>query len=291
MKKSSVMPKSRPAKKMKAKGKKLRPSFETCTEDQLEADLLARAEGPKRKTWSTMDMRPLRPANDKQADAIQAWVQGSNLALLGSTGTGKTSLGVYLACSSMLRKDEVIDKIIIVRSAVQSRNVGFLPGDLTEKLASYEQPYIDAFASLFGRASTYNDMKDAGKVVFLSTSFLRGVTFENAVILLDESQNCQFDEINTVLSRLGHGSRVILMGDKRQTDLERKEPSGLPAFMEIVKDIKGFDTILFNRHDIVRSGFVRSWIIASEDYFEREAKMRSQPQHSDNVHAIRSSAA
>jgi len=235
-------------------------------------------------------MQPLRPANDKQADAIQSWVQGSNLALLGSTGTGKTSLGVYLACTSMLRKDEVVDKIIIVRSAVQSRNVGFLPGDLTEKLAAYEEPYIRAFASLFGRDSTYNDMKDAGKVIFCSTSFLRGVTFENAVILLDEAQNCQFDEINTVLSRLGHGSRVIIMGDKRQTDLERKEPSGLPAFTEIVKDIKGFQTILFNRYDIVRSGFVRSWIIASEDYFDREAARRSPAP--DNVHHLaRSSAA
>lgn len=234
----------------------------------IEAEIAARAEGPKRKSWSSHDLIPLRPMNDKQAEAIEQWVMGQNVALLGSTGTGKTALAVYLAASSMLRKDEAIDKIIIVRSVVQARDIGFLPGDLAEKLAPYEEPYTKAFADRFGRSSTYEDMKAAGKIVFCCTSMLRGVTFDNAVIIFDEVQNCEFKEIDTVLSRLGQHSRILFLGDRRQTDLNSRQPSGLPVFREIVRDIKMFSVIEFTRDDIVRSGFVRSWITASEIYFE-----------------------
>jgi phosphate starvation-inducible protein PhoH len=243
-----------------------------------QADLEARLEGPQRKHWSIHDLKPLKPANDKQRAAMEAWFEGQSLALLGSTGTGKTALGVYLALTSLLRGEESIERIIIVRSAVQTRNVGFLPGDLKEKIAVYEEPYIEAFAKWMGRASTFSNMKECGKVSFLSTSFLRGMSFDNAIVLIDECQSMTFHELSTVLTRLGHHSRVIMMGDTAQNDLNQKhELSGLPVFMEIVKDIKGFTPVYFNRYDIVRSGFVRSWIIATENYFESlDAHSRSK---------------
>lgn len=273
MKRAMVKSKTRVDKKPPVRQSRAKRSTQVDDFD-LDADLQARVEGPRRKNWSTLDIRPLRPANEKQADAISNWVQGGNLALLGSTGTGKTALAVYLSATSMLRKDEDIDKIIIIRSAVQARDLGFLPGDLAEKLAAYEQPYVDAFATLFGRAATYNDMKEAGKITFLSTSFLRGVTFDNAVIIFDEAQNCTFNELNSTLSRIGHGSRVLILGDTRQCDLKNPSENGLAAFREIVKDINNFPVIEFDRHDIVRSGFVKSWIIASEDYFDRVTPKR-----------------
>lgn len=274
MKRSMRSAKTRPAKKI-AKGR--RPRNAELEIEAVEADYAAQLEGPRKKSWSVHDINPLRPMNDKQADAITSWINGDNVALLGSTGTGKTALAVYLALTSLLRKDEPIEKIIIVRSAVQGRDLGFLPGDLNEKLAAYEQPYADAFARILGRASSYKDMKEAGKVEFHSTSFLRGVTFDSAVVILDEAQNCEFRELDTVLSRLGQHSRLFILGDRRQTDLDKRQPSGLPMFREIVKDIKGFTVIEFNRYDIVRSGFVRSWIVASEAYFEKQEKERGSP--------------
>lgn len=263
---------TRPSKKIKGR----RARSDEMDMQLFDADFAAKTEGPRKKTWSVHDLIPLRPKNDKQADAITNWIGGDNLALLGSTGTGKTVLSVYLALSALLRKDDPIEKIIIVRSAVQGRDLGFLPGDLEEKLAAYEQPYILAFQKCLGRASSYKDMKEAGLVEFHSTSFLRGVTFDNAVVLLDEAQNCEFRELDTVLSRLGEDSRLVIMGDTRQLDLDKRQPSGLPVFKEIVKDMKGFAVIEFNRYDIVRSGFVRSWIIASENYLESQELERKR---------------
>lgn len=266
---------TRPSKKIKGR----RARSEEMDLQLYEADTSARTEGPRKKSWSVHDLIPLRPKNEKQATAITNWIGGDNLALLGSTGTGKTVLAVYLALSALLRKDDPIDKIIIVRSAVQGRDLGFLPGDLAEKLAAYEQPYADAFARCLGRASSYKDMKEAGLVEFHSTSFLRGVTFDNAVVILDEAQNCEFRELDTVLSRLGEDSRLVIMGDKRQLDLDKRQPSGLPIFKEIIRDLPKFTLVEFDRYDIVRSGFVRSWIIASENYLEAQERERERNPH------------
>jgi phosphate starvation-inducible protein PhoH and related proteins len=264
-------------KKVKAKHKSDRVAQVAQELEIMEHDLEAQKEGPRRKTWSHHDITTFRPVNARQTEALESWVNGDNLALLGSAGTGKTLLACYAAASVVFRRDEKQDRIVIVRSAVESRRIGFLPGTMEEKLAAYEQPYMDALTWLFTRKSTYDDMKAAAKLEFHSTSFLRGVTWDNAVIVLDEVQNMTFHELNTVLTRIGQNSRVIITGDTRQCDFEgTKEESGLPKFLEIVKDIKGFGVIEFNRHDIVRSGFVRSWITAVENYAEAHGKLRKR---------------
>lgn len=239
----------------------------------MENDLEARKDGPKKKHWSHHDIATFRPVNARQTESLECWINGDNIALLGSAGTGKTLLSCYAAASVVFRRSEEQDHIVVVRSAVESRRIGFLPGTMEEKLAAYEQPYMDAMTWLFGRKSTYEDMKAAGKIEFHSTSFLRGVTWDNSVIILDEAQNMTFHELNTVLTRVGQNSRVIVTGDTRQCDFDNtREQSGLPLFLEIVKDIRGFNVVEFTRDDIVRSGFVRSWITASEKYLERNRR-------------------
>lgn len=241
----------------------------------MEHDTEARKEGPKKKSWTHHDMATFRPVNARQTESLECWINGDNVALIGSAGTGKTLLSCYAAASVVFRRTEEQDHIVVVRSAVESRRIGFLPGTMEEKLAAYEQPYIDAMTWLFRKKTTYDDMKEAGKIEFHSTSFLRGITWDNAVIILDEAQNMTFHEINTVLTRIGQNSRVIVTGDTRQCDFDNtKEQSGLPIFLEIVKDIRGFSVVEFTRADIVRSGFVRSWITASEQYAEAQERSR-----------------
>lgn len=234
----------------------------------LENEKAARREGPARKTWSHRDIRNFRAMTPNQASALRGWCEGQNVALLGTAGTGKTLLATYFASSSVFHPDEGPDHIVIIRSAVQARDLGFLPGTIDEKLEAYERPYHEAFSYLFKRNATYKDMKAAKKVTFLSTSFLRGVTFDNAVVILEEAQNMTFHEVNTVMTRLGKGSRVIVTGDTKQCDFASRgrELSGLEKFRHVAQNIESFLIVDFNRHDIVRSGFVKSWICAVEDY-------------------------
>jgi phosphate starvation-inducible protein PhoH and related proteins len=272
------MAKKDPAARKKAGGKHKPIQHKEAAKELeiMEHDLEARKEGPnKKKTWTHHDMATFRPVNARQTECLESWINGDNIALVGSAGTGKTLLSCYAASSVVFRRNEEQDHIVVVRSAVESRRIGFLPGTMEEKLAAYEQPYVDAMTWLFGRKATYDDMKAAGKVEFHSTSFLRGITWDNAVIILDEAQNMTFHELNTVLTRIGQNSRVIVTGDTRQCDFDgSKEQSGLPAFLEIVRDIRAFTVTEFTRADIVRSGFVRSWITASEQYQEAQERSR-----------------
>lgn len=257
---------SYPAKKS---GKRRKAELELELE-VIELDLEAKAKGPTKKSWSHLDMKTFRPANANQTEAVESWANSDNIGLFGSAGTGKTLLATYLASSVVFRRDEAQDHIIIVRSAVETRKLGFLPGTLDEKIAAYEDPYKDAMTWLFGRSSTYEDMKAAGKVTFLSTSFLRGVTWDRAIVIVDEAQNMTWHELNTIMTRIGQDTRIILTGDTKQCDFDgTREQSGLPMVRDILKDIRGFSTVEFTRADIVRSGFVRSWVTASEQYQER----------------------
>ena len=242
-------------------------------EGELEAvveDQAARQSGPdKRKRWTPLDMCSLRPANDRQRAARDAWADQQALTMIGYAGTGKTFLGAYFACQAIFDKETEQDHIVIVRSAVQGREIGFTPGTVDEKLQEYEQPYQEAMAAIFGREATYSDMKEAKKIAFKSTSFLRGVTWNNAVILVDEAQNMTFHEINSVMTRVGKNSRIIVSGDTRQCDLSirSKESSGLQDFFNIMQRVGGMTCVEFQKEDIVRSKFVKDWITASEEYF------------------------
>lgn len=231
----------------------------------------AQREGPtRRKNWSRHDLKHIKALTYPQGEMIRSYFEGQNIVAHGSAGTGKTYIGLYLALSDLLEPEAEIDKIIIIRSAVPTRDQGFLPGTEEEKAAAYESPYAPIFADLMGRTNTYADMKEAGKVVFETTTFLRGITFDNAVIVVDECQSMTFHEINTIMTRLGPTSKIIMCGDLPQTDLNKKhETSGMAKALRITERMGRFTNVHYTRDDIVRSEFVKSWIIAAEDDDEK----------------------
>lgn len=232
----------------------------------VEDNIAAFVEGPAKKKWARQDLGHYRAITAPLAEGLKAWFEGDHLALTGSAGTGKTLLAAYCAAHALTGNDG-IQQIIFVRSAVQAREIGHLPGDIAEKQAVYEEPYEAALGKLFNRVKTYEDMKAAGKVQFRLSSFLRGLNFDNAIVVMDEVQNMRFEEINTIATRLGENSRLIMIGDTKQIDLTRRDDiSGLEAACVIAKDVGGFTNVNFTRHDVVRSGFVKSWIGAVEDY-------------------------
>lgn len=220
-----------------------------------------------KKTWTQHDMKLIQPRNDNQASMFKAFYDGLNVCAKGSAGTGKTFLAMVLAMNAVLDPQCPQKRVIIVRSVVPTRDIGFLPGTAEEKVAVYEQPYKDIMQELFRRSSTYDDMKAAKIVEFIPTSFIRGVTWDDAVVIVDEVQNMTDMEIHSVMTRVGENTRVILAGDTRQNDLAGKrtsEQSGLDVFLKIIETMDVFQTINYTHHDIVRSDFVREWIIARD---------------------------
>ena len=223
----------------------------------------AKRHGPKRKTWSVHDLKTIKPLTPSQEELFHAWFNYDHICAVGTAGTGKTYLAFYLALSEILAPQSPQDKIVLVRSVVPTREVGFLPGDLAEKVSVYESPYKDICSDLIGRPSTYDDMKDAGIIHFMPTSFVRGLTWDDAIVIVEECQNMSFHEINSIVTRLGKNSRIIFTGDTKQTDLRPVE-CGMEQMLKTVNNIESFGTVEFNHHDIVRSDIVRSWIIAAE---------------------------
>lgn len=228
-------------------------------------DHLARQEGPtQRKTWSAHDLKAVRPLTNTQDEMFHAWINGGNICAHGFAGTGKTFLALYLALNELFRDSSPYKKIKIVRSAVPTRDLGFLPGNTEEKLAAYESPYRDILANLVGRYATYDDMKAARIIEFVPTSFLRGLTWDNCIVILDEAQSMTFHEISTTLTRVGDNSRILILGDVTQNDLiyKKNDVSGFAQALNIIKYMSEFINIDFKEEDIVRSSFVKSWILA-----------------------------
>lgn len=216
-------------------------------------------------------MRQISPLTVSQSDLFKSYKEGKNLAAIGTAGTGKTMCGLYLAMSDVMTKQEY-EKIVIIRSAVQTREQGFMPGSQAEKAAVYEAPYQDIANDLFGRKDAYQILKQKGMIEFLTSSFVRGLTFDNAVILVDECQSMTYHELDTIITRVGESSRIIFCGDTRQDDLainrNRADVSGLGDFMNVLRDIPSFKTVQFTVDDIVRSGLVKEYIIAKERLME-----------------------
>lgn len=211
------------------------------------------------------ELRHIKPLTPNQEKAFNAYQQGYHLMLHGFAGTGKTFCALYLALKEVLTNDSIYNKIIIVRSVVPSRDMGFLPGSMKEKAAVYEEPYREICDSLFGRGDGYDILKMKGIVQFTTTSFLRGITFNNAIVILDESQNLSFQEADTVMTRMGDESRIVVCGDFRQTDLLKPhEREGITQLMAITKKINTFEHVEFMKEDIVRSGLVKSYIIQKD---------------------------
>lgn len=225
--------------------------------------------GPDQHLDTKFGMKQVKPMTENQEKLFQSYQEGKNLLAIGSAGTGKTYISLYLAIKDVMAKNDY-KEIIIVRSSVQSREQGHMPGNAKEKMAHFEMPYVDIVNDLFDRGDGYQIMKQKGLIRFMSTSFVRGLTFDNALIIVDEIQNMNYGELKTISTRIGDGSRIIFCGDTKQNDLlfskNRSDISGLIQFKRVIDRMKDscFDTIEFTPEDIVRSGFVKHFIIAEE---------------------------
>lgn len=223
------------------------------------------------------DLKTFDPLTDNQKLFFDAYKRGDYfVALHGVAGTGKTFIAFYKAIEEVLDKTNPFKKIIIVRSAVQSREIGHLPGDITEKLEIYQQPYRQICNTLFGRADAYQRLEEQGFVEFISTSFIRGMSFDDAIIIVDEMQNMNFEEIDTVMTRVGYRSKIIWCGDYRQTDLRRSnDKTGILKFFDIAYHMRAFTKIEFTADDIVRSSLVKDYILAKIRYEDMNAGTNS----------------
>ena len=198
-------------------------------------------------------------------NAREAWKDGYNLVLSGSAGTGKTFLGLRLALELVLDSESEYDELVIVRSIVPTRDIGFLPGDEEEKKQAYAAPYIGLLKEILGDGEAWNKLVAAKKLRFESTSFIRGTTFNNAIILVDEMQNLNFHELDSVITRVGHQCRFIMCGDYYQSDFQKdNDKKGILQFMNIVIQLNQFEIVEFTWKDIVRSDFVRDYIMTKE---------------------------
>lgn len=204
-----------------------------------------------------LTLEEIEPLTQNQ---VRVFDSQKHLVLHGVAGTGKTFISCYLAFDDMIKN--LYERLIIIRSAVSTRDIGFLPGTEKEKASVYEEPYKDICIELFGRGDAYEVVKNKGLVHFMTTSYVRGVTLRNAVVIIDECQNMTFHELDSIITRVGEGCRIIFCGDFRQSDLPK---NGLKDFIRIVKAMDEFDFIDFEIKDIVRSDFVKSYITAKTD--------------------------
>lgn len=215
------------------------------------------------------DLKTFDPLTPNQRLFFDAYRNGEYfLALHGVAGTGKTFCALYKAIEEVMDKSNPFKKIVVVRSAVQSREVGHLPGDVHEKMEIYQQPYRQICETLFGRKDAWDRLEEQGHIEFISTSFIRGMSFDDAIIIVDEMQNLTFEEIDTVMTRVGYRSKIIWCGDYRQTDLNKKknDMSGILKFFDIAYHMGAFTKIEFTPDDIVRSSLVKDYILAKLKY-------------------------
>jgi len=222
----------------------------------------------KNKDINHNNLVAIKHITDNQKKVFDTWKKGQNQFLFGAAGTGKTFVSLYLALKDVMDLKKPYSKVVLVRSLIPTREIGFLPGDEEDKAALYQVPYQNMVQFMFEMPNDqqfntlYDRLKGQSSLFFLSTSFLRGLTFDNAVIIVDECQNLNFHELDTIITRVGQDSRIIFCGDFDQTDLiKQNEKNGLHDFLRILEEMEEFNCLEFTIGDIVRSGFVRSYLI------------------------------
>lgn len=222
----------------------------------------------KNKEINHTNLVTVKSITDNQKVVFESWKKGKNQFLFGAAGTGKTFISLYLALRDVLDLKKSYDKVVLVRSLIPTREIGFLPGDEEDKAALYQVPYQNMVQFMFEMQNEqqfnnlYDKLKGQGTLYFLSTSFLRGLTFDNTIIIVDECQNMNFHELDTIITRVGQDSKIVFCGDFDQTDLVRQnERNGLHDFLRILSEMEEFTCTEFTIGDIVRSGFVRSYLI------------------------------
>lgn len=212
-------------------------------------------------------LKTFEPLTDNQGLFFDMYRGGAYfMGLFGSPGVGKTFLALYKAIEEVLSKDNSFKQVVVVRSLVQLREVGHLPGNLEEKQEIYELPYKEICTTLFGRPDAWDRLKEQGHARFISTTAIRGISIDDAIIIVDENQNLNWSEVNTIITRVGHRSKIIFCGDFKQTDLikSNKDQTAFHDFLEVARNMKHFQEIYFTPDDIVRSSLVKDWIISCE---------------------------
>jgi predicted ribonuclease YlaK len=223
----------------------------------------------KNKDVRFHNLLQIKPVTENQKAAFNAYKDKKNLFLYGAAGTGKTFISLYLALKDALNPETTQECVYLVRSAVPTREIGFLPGDEEDKTALFQVPYQNMVQFMFEQPNEqafnmlYDRLKNQGSLMFMTTSFLRGITLDNAIIIVDESQNLTFHELDTIITRVGQDSKIIFCGDFFQTDLQKNyDKEGLQVFMNILSSMSEFELIEYTIGDIVRSGLVRSYLIS-----------------------------
>ena len=222
----------------------------------------------KKLNISSSELNTIKPITDNQKEVFASYEKGQNLFLYGVAGTGKTFVALYNALKDVLDPKSPRERVYIVRSLLPTRDIGFLPGDEEDKSYLYQVPYQNMVQFMFKQPNEdafkglYDSLKRQGSLYFLSTSFLRGLTFDNSIIIVDECQNLNFHELDTIITRVGQDSKIFFCGDFSQTDLTKtNERNGLHDFLRILENMDDFACIEFDIPDIVRSGFVRNYLI------------------------------
>jgi phosphate starvation-inducible protein PhoH and related proteins len=213
-------------------------------------------------------LKTFEPLTENQAKFFRSYKDGDYfIGMFGSAGTGKTFCSMYRAIEEVMDKTNSFKRVVIVRSCVQTRDVGFLPGSLEEKGEIYELPYKEIATTLFDRPDAWDRLKEQQYARFISTTAIRGISIDDAIVIVDECQNMSFQELNTIITRVGYRSKIIFVGDWKQNDLVKSkyDTSGLPEFLNVARKMKEFTEFEFTRDDIVRSSLVKSWVIACEE--------------------------
>ena len=223
----------------------------------------------RKKPISNTYLLDIEPITDNQKKLFDSYSQNKHLVAYGTAGTGKTFISLYNALCDILDETTPYEKIYLVRSLVSTREIGFLPGDHEDKADIYQIPYKNMVKYMFQMPSDadfemlYGNLKAQDSIKFWSTSFIRGTTLDNAIIIVDEFQNLNFHELDSIITRVGENSKIIFCGDASQTDLVKtNDRNGIHDFLNILRKMPSFDIIEFGIDDIVRSGLVKEYIIA-----------------------------
>ena len=223
----------------------------------------------KKKPVSSEYLINIEPLTDNQKRLFESYQNNKQIVSYGAAGTGKTFITLFNALKDVLNENSVYEKIYIVRSLVATREIGFLPGDYEDKSDIYQVPYKHMVKYMFQMPSDadfemlYGNLKAQDTIKFWSTSFLRGTTLDNAIVIVDEFQNLNFHELDSIITRVGENSKICFCGDATQTDLQKtNEKNGIVDFIKILRTMPSFDLIEFGIDDIIRSGIVKEYIIA-----------------------------
>ena len=240
----------------------------TTTDQPIGVGLTAK-QMKRKKPLNSDYLVDITPITDNQKRLFDSYDEGKHIIAYGAAGTGKTFITLYNALKDVLSEGTPYDKIYIVRSLVATREIGFLPGDHEDKSSYYQIPYKNMVKYMFQMPSDadfemlYGNLRAQETIKFWSTSFLRGTTLDNAIIIVDEFQNLNFHELDSIITRVGENTKIVFCGDASQTDLTKtNERNGIVDFMKVIRAMPSFDLIEFGINDIVRSGLVKEYLIA-----------------------------